>query len=234
MGDLTENLCTTKWTINGHVKRTFIKQMNKPSFMSWYYLNKVKCVSSGAISIGKIQYPYFIGLSDKDIKIYKKEYKKYKNVMYHKHKNDIIYIFTDGKYFDKFLVLQKYIKDIKNINKILKNNEIKKIIEKMKLKNNDYKRLFIFTILTNIIKNYSYKNIKIMSKFEYYKHNFLSDKNIFTSYYEVYGEMSKKGIEDIFNKSFKNLYKSLKKIISNVITNNIKNNKYNFLYTQFF
>jgi hypothetical protein len=228
MGDLTENLCTTRWTINGHVKRTFVKQMNKPSFMSWYYLNKVKCVSSGAISIGKIQYPYFIGLSDKDIKIYKKEYKKYKNVMYHKHKNDIIYIFTDKKYFDIFLSYQKYLDNEKNINEILKNSEIKKIIKKMKIKNNE-KNIFVYKILVDIIKKYSYKNIKIMSKFCYYKRNFKKNNDIFSNYHELYANLKKKGIEKNYNESIKKLYENLKKIIYEVPINKIKNYKYFYM-----
>tara|TARA_B110000037_G_C17101338_1_gene498118 strand:+ start:11 stop:676 length:666 start_codon:yes stop_codon:yes gene_type:complete len=220
MVKLTENLCTTKWTINGHVKKTFAKKMNEPNFLAWYYLNKVKCVSSDVIAIDKIEYPYFIGLNNKDIKEYKKEYKKYKNILFYKHdkKSKGVFIFTDKEYFNKFLFLRNYIQDEKNINKILKNKEINEIIKKIKFKNKGNKQNFIYTILTYIIRKYSYKNIKIMIKKDYYKYNFLSEKNKnkYMSYYELYNDMKKKRIEEVFNKSINILYKNLKKIIFDI------------------
>lgn len=231
MSELTTNLCATKWTINGTLKSTFKKQINKNGFMAWNYLNLIKCIESEKIKIHRIKLPYFIGLNKDEIKKYKKEYNKYgsKGVLYYrydKEEKDYVYIFKDIKFFNKYMYLRNEIN--KNDEYILKKISKNKIFNYLKFKNTETKYNFIYNILSDIIKNNNYKNIKILLKFTYYKQNFLNDKNIiFDSYDDLYKKLKIKGIEKKFNDNFKEIYKlclnEIKKIkIDKIKSYNVK------------
>ena len=223
MSELTTNLCATKWTITGTLKSTFKKQINKNGFMAWNYLNKIKCIEAEKIKIDRIKLPYFIGLNKDEIKKYKKEYNKYgsKGVLYYRYDTIYVYIFKDITFFNKYMYLRNEIN--KNNKTLCKDIGKNKIFNYLKFKNTEIKYKFIYNILSDIIKNRNYKNIKILLKFTYYKQNFLNDKNIiFDSYDDLYKKLKIKGIEKKFNDNFKEIYKLCLKEIKKIKIDKIK------------
>ena len=232
MSNLSSDLCTTKWTINGNLKSIFKKQIKQPHYQAWFYLNKCKCVMQDKILIDRIKFPYFNGLNKNEITQFKKEYNILgkKGLMYFRYaecQKEYVYIFKNKEFFNKFMFLRNEInKNNKLLCKIIVKNNI---LNKLKFKNTLNKNKFIYNILIDIIKNINYNNCKIMAKFVYYQENFNNIKS--NSYSDLYKILKQKGIEKKFDDNFKNIYNTCLKTIKNIKINlkDLDNYKVNFV-----
>ena len=220
---LTKDLCTTRWTINGNLKPAFKKKMNEPNFMAWYYLNKVKCLDCNKVDIASIQQNYFIGLNNKEIKEYKKQYKEYgkKGIYYYKSGNNWIYIFKNKDKFKKFLLIKDNLSknNYKKIKDILKEN---KFINDLYFKNKKEKILFLYNVIRYFLMYNDLKNLKIFIKLIYYRENYRNYNKNISNYKNLYIELKKVGVEKKFNFIFSKLFKLFITLKFDNITTNIK------------
>ena len=220
------DICSTKWNINGTLKKNFENRFNKPNFLSWYYLHKVNCVFNNKLKIALIRKNYFIGLKSKEIKEYKKKYKDFEKKGIHfttnkfvskKFKNqNWVYIYKDIDFFDKYIKIQNYLTPEIETKLFLKKKNILNYIKPLYFKNIDSKNKFILSFKLYIINKLSYKNIKIRLKFFYYKQNYIKKYNNLNNYKELYSKLKNNGVENKFNIVFKKLYKIINNIIKKI------------------
>ena len=143
-----------------------------------------------------------------------------KHIFYNK-SNDYVYIFNDIEFYKKYINYTNY---LTNNKKIFNNDkEINKILKPLKFKSKANKIKFINELLSKILKNIKYSQIKIIMKFIYYHFNFLNNNNNFKNYNELYNNLKKKGIEKKYNLVIKDIYNYTKDKIKKLDKTKIKN-----------